>query len=97
MCNLNHSKQIMVHKILSFVTSLFLLLLLGVTIHSCANMAAPTGGAYDIDPPRVRRATPDFNSLNAAPTRIEIEFDENIKIESPTEKVIITPPSRICR
>ena len=94
MCNLNHSKQIMVHKILSFVTSLFLLLLLGVTIHSCANMAAPTGGAYDIDPPRVRRATPDFNSLNAAPTRIEIEFDENIKIESPTEKVIITPPQQ---
>lgn len=94
MCNLNHSKQIMVHKILSFVTSLFLLLLLGVTVHSCANMAAPTGGAYDIDPPRVRRATPDFNSLNAAPARIEIEFDENIKIESPTEKVIITPPQQ---
>src|SRR5690554_326782 len=94
MCNLNHSKQIMVHKILSFVTSLFLLLLLGVTVHSCANMAAPTGGAYDIDPPRVRRASPDFNSLNAAPSRIEIEFDENIKIESPTEKVIVTPPQR---
>lgn len=84
----------MVHKILSFLSSLFLLLLLAVAIHSCANMAAPTGGAYDIDPPVVRRASPDFNSLNTTPSRIEIEFDENIKIESPTEKVIVTPPQR---
>ena len=84
----------MVHKILSFFSSLFLFLLLAVAIHSCANMAAPTGGAYDIDPPVVRRASPDFNSLNTTPSRIEIEFDENIKIESPTEKVIVTPPQR---
>src|SRR5690554_5693891 len=84
----------MVHKILSFFSSLFLFLLLAVAIHSCANMAAPTGGAYDIDPPVVRRASPDFNSLNATPSRIEIEFDENIKIESLTEKVIVTPPQR---
>ena len=57
-------------------------------------MAAPTGGAYDVDPPEVVRATPDFNALNATPQRIEILFDENIKIESPSEKVIITPPQQ---
>jgi hypothetical protein len=57
-------------------------------------MAAPTGGAYDVDPPVVRRATPDFNSLNATPGRIEIEFNENIKINKPTEKVIVTPPQQ---
>lgn len=62
--------------------------------HSCANMAAPTGGPYDIDPPVVISATPDFNSLNATPKRVEIEFNENVKIESPTEKVIITPPQK---
>lgn len=84
----------MVQKLGSFFSSLFILLLLAVAMHSCANMAAPTGGAYDIDPPKVRRATPEFNSLNVAPTRIEIEFDENIKIESPNDKVIITPPQR---
>ena len=32
--------------------------------------------------------------MNVTPSRIEIEFDENIKIESPTEKVIITPPQQ---
>ena len=41
--------------------------------------------------PPVRRSTPGFNELNVSPQRVEIEFDENIKIESPTEKVIITP------
>jgi hypothetical protein len=57
-------------------------------------MAAPTGGAYDVDPPVVRKAAPAFNSLNASASRIEIEFDENIKIEKPSEKVIVTPPQK---
>ncbi len=33
----------------------------------------------------------DFNELNSF-GKIEIEFDENIKIKTPNEKVIITPP-----
>ena len=65
---------------------------MAVMFHSCANMAAPTGGPYDVDPPVVIGSSPAFNSLNVTPKRVEIEFDENIKIESPTEKVIITPP-----
>ena len=66
-----------------------------VLLQACANMAAPTGGAYDVDPPKVRQAKPNFNSLGASPSKIEIEFDENIKIKSPAEKVIITPPQQI--
>ncbi|SFK53999.1 Ig-like domain-containing protein [Proteiniphilum acetatigenes] len=84
----------MLHKISTFFSWLFLLTVLAVLSHSCANMAAPTGGAYDIDPPVVRRATPAFNSVNVSPSRIEIEFDENIKIEKPNEKVIVTPPQK---
>lgn len=82
-------------KILSIFSFLFLVVLGVMLLHACANMASPTGGAYDVDPPKVRTATPDFNSLQATPSRIEIEFDENIKIKSPTEKVIITPPQQI--
>ena len=81
-------------KILSLLSSFFMMVLTIVMFHSCANMAAPTGGAYDVDPPKVRRATPGFNSLGITPSRIEIEFDENIKIKSPSEKVIITPPQQ---
>lgn len=81
-------------KILSLLFYLFLTMLTIVMFHACANMAAPTGGAYDVEPPKVKRAVPGFNALNASPERIEIEFDENIKIKSPTEKVIITPPQQ---
>ncbi len=84
----------MLNRFLFLLSYLFLLLLSIVLFHSCANMAAPTGGAYDVNPPVVKRATPGFNSLNVTPERIEIEFDENIKIKSPAEKVIITPPQQ---
>lgn len=84
----------MLNKIFSIITYLFISLLIAVMFHSCANMAAPTGGPYDVDPPVVIRASPGFNSLNATPQRVEIEFNENVKIESPTEKVIITPPQQ---
>lgn len=93
-CMVKCLKPKMLNKILSFFSFLFLLLCAIVIIHSCANIASPTGGAYDVDPPVVRRATPGFNALNASPGRIEIEFDENIKIEKPNEKVIITPPQQ---
>ncbi len=73
-------------KILFLFSFLFLTLLMMVLLQACANMAAPTGGAYDVDPPKVRQATPNFNSLDATPSKIEIEFDENIKIKSPAEK-----------
>lgn len=60
--------------------------------NSCANMASPTGGLYDVTPPRLIKASPPNNSLNVNKKIIEFEFDENIKIEKPAEKVIITPP-----
>lgn len=84
----------MFDKFFSVLILVFLSLVTFVLLHSCANMAAPTGGPYDVDPPVVVKASPDFNALNATPHRVEIEFNENIKIESPTEKVIITPPQK---
>ena len=61
-------------------------------LNSCANMASPTGGLYDETPPRLIRSNPKNNALNVSRNIVEIEFDENIKVEKPTEKVIITPP-----
>ena len=84
----------MLNKIFSFLSFLFLAMVAIVMFHSCANMASPTGGAYDVTPPVVRSASPEFNSLRSTPKRIEIEFDENIKIKTPSEKVLITPPQQ---
>lgn len=82
------------NKIFFPLSFLLLAFLSMVILHSCANMASPTGGAYDERPPVVKRSTPGFNALQSTPNRIEIEFDENIKIKTPSEKVLITPPQQ---
>ena len=68
------------HKTYSYLRFCFFLVAAIATLYSCANMASPTGGRYDVDPPVVKKATPDFNSLNIKKQRIEIEFDENVII-----------------
>lgn len=59
---------------------------------SCANIASPTGGRYDETPPKLIRSNPENNALNVKRRVLEIQFDENIKIEKVNEKVIVTPP-----
>lgn len=79
-------------KIIKYSVTLIVLWKAVLLLHSCANMASPAGGPYDETPPRLIRSNPRNNALNVDRRVIEIEFDENIKIEKPAEKVIITPP-----
>ena len=79
-------------KIKKYITHTAALIMLLLYAMACANMASPTGGDYDEDPPKLIRSTPVNNELNFTKRKIEILFDENIKIEKPAEKVIITPP-----
>lgn len=62
---------------------------------ACANMASPSGGPYDLEPPKIVRITPEFNATNVKKGKIEVIFDENVNIEKPNDKVIITPPQRL--
>ncbi|MCD7936089.1 MAG: Ig-like domain-containing protein [Tannerellaceae bacterium] len=71
-----------------------LVVFISLWIYSCANMASPSGGPYDEDPPKVVRTTPEFNQTNFTGKKVEIVFDELIQIENPNENVIITPPQR---
>ena len=60
---------------------------------ACANRGAgPQGGPKDVTPPRLLKCTPTDNSLNVTTKTLELQFDEIVKIESPFEKVIISPP-----
>ncbi len=61
-------------------------------VASCARMGSPDGGWYDDDPPRVLYATPAEQSTNVTDKKITIVFDEYIKLENPTENVIVSPP-----
>jgi len=77
----------------NILLSLVLLLLI-VIVTACANMATPSGGSYDLDPPVVLRSSPSFNATNVTKGKVVIEFDENVTIEKPSENVIITPPQQ---
>jgi len=69
-----------------------LLFLSPTLFFSCARMGNPDGGWYDETPPKVLGATPEDKAINVNSRKIKIFFDEFIKIDNPTEKVVISPP-----
>lgn len=54
--------------------------------------SSPDGGAKDVEPPAVVETTPVNRSTNFNAKRIEIEFDEYVKIEGFTTQFISSPP-----
>jgi len=74
------------------VVLVFILFLHPFLFHSCASPGSPTGGDYDTIPPVFLSSKPAPNSVNFRGNKIELLFDEYIKIDKPSEKVIITPP-----
>ena len=69
-----------------------LLLLLGIMVYSCASMGTPDGGPYDEMPPKFIRSNPGMHAVNVKNQKIELEFDEFIKLEKASEKVVVSPP-----
>ena len=69
-----------------------LLLLLGIMVYSCASMGTPDGGPYDEMPPKFLRSNPGMHAVNVKDQKIELEFDEFIKLEKASEKVVVSPP-----
>ena len=59
---------------------------------SCARMGQPDGGWYDDDPPQVVGSTPEDRATNVKTKKVTIFFDEYIKIDNASEKVIVSPP-----
>ena len=70
----------------------FLIPLSSFLLSSCARMGSPDGGWYDDDPPKVVRCEPKDQSVNVTTKKITIYFDEFIKLEDASNKVIISPP-----
>ena len=71
---------------------LWLPLLAVLTVVSCAKMGQPDGGWYDETPPVIVRTTPQDQGTNIKDKKISIYFNEYIKVDNPTEKVVISPP-----
>ena len=71
---------------LPFYLLVFLLLV------SCAKMGQPDGGWFDETPPKVIGASPADGAVNVNQKKINIYFDEFIKLDNPSEKVVVSPP-----
>ena len=61
-------------------------------LFSCARMGSPDGGWYDETPPRVVGASPEDKATGVKSNKVRIVFNEFVKIENPTEKVVVSPP-----
>lgn len=78
--------------------SLFLLALIGLIgltslIAACANQGAgPDGGPYDETPPHIVGMTAPERLQNGKRTKFSLVFNELIKVDNPTEKIIVSPP-----
>ena len=66
--------------------------IIATLLYSCASIGRPDGGAYDETPPRFIRSTPSVGELNVKRKKLTLEFDEFIKLEKASEKVVISPP-----
>ena len=69
-----------------------LILMLVIIGYWCASMGSPDGGPYDEMPPKFLRSTPALRGVNVEDQKIELEFDEFIKLEKAAEKVVVSPP-----
>lgn len=67
--------------------------LLGV--YSCAKKTSPEGGPYDMTPPKLLRSTPTNGEVNVKKRTLKLRFDENVKLERQSEKVVFSPPQRV--
>ena len=67
---------------------------LALFLAACASIGSPDGGPYDETPPKVIGSTPANKAINAQEKRIRIQFDEYIKLENASDKVVVSPPQK---
>ncbi|MEO8793828.1 MAG: Ig-like domain-containing domain [Daejeonella sp.] len=70
----------------------FIAILFGILIiHSCASIQQPSGGPKDIQPPKVVKEIPKNLNRNFSGNKIEIQFDEFVKLNSEFTEISISP------
>lgn len=61
---------------------------------ACASIGRPEGGPRDMTPPVMVSSTPAPGSVNISNGRIDIVFDENITLDDPMNKIVVSPPQK---
>lgn len=70
---------------------LFISLLSVLFIISCASRGNLSGGEEDVEPPQLLSANPPLGSTNIQPTKIELVFNENLKLSNLNSNLLISP------
>jgi hypothetical protein len=68
------------------------LLLVLLAFTGCAKMGNPDGGWYDETPPHIIGSTPHDKGVGVKSRKVSIYFNEFIKVDNPTENVVVSPP-----
>lgn len=76
------------------ITKALCFAILTILVYACASMGNPQGGPYDETPPKVVRSNPDNKTTNNKQKRISLLFDEYIKLENASEKIVVSPPQK---
>ena len=84
--------QVRNHKMRRFIREVLPVLVLVAVLYSCASIGRPDGGPKDETPPRFIGSSPAAGAVNNTKRKIVLHFDEFIKLEKPSEKVIVSPP-----
>lgn len=67
-------------------------LLTFAALYGCAAIGNPDGGPYDETPPRITGSHPENGATGVKTKKVTIDFNEFIKLENASEKVVISPP-----
>ncbi|MDE6169742.1 MAG: Ig-like domain-containing protein, partial [Duncaniella sp.] len=61
---------------------------------ACANMGRPEGGPRDETPPVYTGSNPAIGQLNVKQQKISVSFDENISLDDPTNRIVVSAAQR---
>ena len=66
----------------------------GAIVAACASIGRPEGGPRDVTPPVYVKSNPRPGATRVAGSRITIDFDENVQLDDPGSKIVISPAQR---
>ena len=69
--------------------------ILSLLTAACASMGRPEGGPRDETPPVYLRSNPVPGQVNFSKNIIEVFFDENVQLDDPQSKVVVSPAQKL--
>ena len=79
----------MVRKIMQMLAYRYIII--SILLSACAQVGSISGGPKDVIPPRIVSCSPFDGQKMVKSTQMTIEFDEFIKLQKPSENIILLP------